>query len=126
MQGIQTKLGLQAIPESQELTLIAMQRINPGIAEIQKALFEGRPTAEFKELVKKQKNLIVQGYGNREKFWTKIEEETKKIQREILENDLKPQFEKSDKLISEAVDTKEKLLNTWDDLIDHAKKYGTK
>ena len=126
MQGIQTKLGLQAIPESQELTLIAMQRINPGIAEIQKALFEGRPTAEFKELVKKQKQLISQGYGSREEFWSKVAEETKKFQREILENDLKPQFEKIDKLISEAVDTKEKLLNTWDDLIDHAKKYETK
>ena len=126
MQGIQTKLGLEAIPESQELTLIAMQRINPEIAEIQKALFEGRPTAEFKELVKKQKNLISQGHGSQEEFWSKFSEETKKIQREILENDLKPQFEKSDKLISEAVDTKEKLLNAWDDLIDHAKKYGTK
>ena len=126
MQGIQTKLGLQAIPESQELTLIAMQRINPGIAEIQKALFEGRPTAEFKELVKKQKQLISQGYGSREEFWSKVAEETKKFQREILENDLKPQFEKIDKLISEAVDTKEKLLNTWDDLIDHAKKYEPK
>ena len=73
-----------------------------------------------------KKNLIVQGYGNRDEFWSKVAEETKKIQREILENDLKPQFEKSDKLISEAVDTKEKLLNAWDDLIDHAKKYGTK
>jgi len=126
MQGIQTKLGLQAIPESQELTVRAIQRMNPEIAEIQKALFEGRPTAEFKELVKKQKKLILQGYGSRDEFWSKVAEETKKIQREILENDLKPQFEKSDKLISEAVDTKEKLLNTWDDLIDHAKKYGTK
>lgn len=126
MQGIQTKLGLQAIPESQELTLIAMQRINPEIAEIQKALFEGRPTAKFKELAKKQEKLISQFYGNREKFGIKVAEETKKIQREILEKDLKPQFEKNDKLVSEVVDVKEKLLNAYDDLINNAKKYGTK
>lgn len=111
MQGIQTKLGLEAIPESQELTLIAMQRINPEIAEIQKALFEGRPTAEFKELVKKQKNLISQGHGSQEEFWSKFSEETKKIQREILENDLKPEFDKTDRLVSEAVKLKEQLKN---------------
>lgn len=126
MQGIQTKLGLEAIPESQELTLKAMQRMNPEIAEIQKALFEGRPTVEFKELAKKQEKLISQFYGNREEFGIKVAEETKKIQREILEKDFKPQFEKSDKLISEAVDTKEKFLNAWDDLIDYTKKYETK
>lgn len=126
MQGIQTKLGLQAIPESQELTLIAMQRINPEIAEIQKALFEGRPTAEFKELVKKQKQLISQGYGSRDEFWSKVAEETKKIQRKILEKDLKPEFEKTDKLFSDLIDTKEKLLNAYDDLIGYVKKYGTK
>ena len=126
MQGIQTKLGLEAIPESQELTLKAMQRMNPEIAEIQKALFEGRPTVEFKELAKKQEKLISQFYGNREEFGIKVAEETKKIQREILEKDLKPQFEKSDKLVSEVVDVKEKLLNAYDDLINNAKKYGTK
>ena len=106
MQGIQTKLGLQAIPESYELTLIAMQRINPEIAEIQKALFEGRPTAEFKELVKKQKQLISQGYGSREEFWSKYSEEIEKIQREILENDFKPEFEKTDKLFSDLMPKK--------------------
>ena len=111
MQGIQTKLGLQAIPESQELMLIAMQRINPEIAEIQKALFEGRPTAEFKELVKKQKQLISQGYGSQEEFWSKCSEETEKIQREILEKDLKPEFDKTDRLVSEAVKLKEQLKN---------------
>lgn len=126
MQGIQTKLGLEAIPESQELTLKAMQRMNPEIAEIQKALFEGRPTVEFKELAKKQEKLISQFYGNREEFGIKVAEETKKIQREILEKDLKPQFEKSDKLVSEVVDVKEKLINAYDDLINNAKKYGTK
>ena len=125
MQGIQTKLGLQAIPESQELTLIALQRINPEIAEIQKALFEGRPTVEFKELAKKQEKLISQFYGNREEFGIKVAEETKKIQREILEKDLKPQFEKRDKLVSEDVDIK-KLSDAYDDLINYAKKYGTK
>mgnify|MGYP007117052384 FL=1 len=111
MQGIQTKLGLEAIPESQELTLIAMQRINPEIAEIQKALFEGRPTAEFKELVKKQKKLISQGYGSRDEFWSKYSEEIKKIQREILENDFKAEFDKTDRLVSEAVKLKEQLKN---------------
>ena len=111
MQGIQTKLGLQAIPESQELMLIAMQRINPEIAEIQKALFEGRPKAEFKELVKKQKKLISQGYGSQEEFWSKCSEETEKIQREILEKDLKPEFDKTDRLVSEAVKLKEQLKN---------------
>ena len=126
MQGIQTKLGLQAIPESQELTVRAIQRMNPEIAEIQKALFEGRPTAEFKELVKKQKKLISQGYGSRDEFWSKVAEETKKIQREILEKDLKPEFEKTDKLFSDLIDAKEKLLNAYDDLISYAKKYGTK
>lgn len=126
MQGIQTKLGLQAIPESQELTVRAIQRMNPEIAEIQKALFEGRPTAEFKELVKKQKQLISQGYGSRDEFWSKVAEETKKIQREILEKDLKPEFEKRDKLFSDLIDTQEKLLNAYDDLISYVKKYGTK
>ena len=126
MQGIQTKLGLEAIPESQELTLKAMQRMNPEIAEIQKALFEGRPTVEFKELAKKQEKLISQFYGNREEFGIKVAEETKKIQREILEKDLKPQFEKTDKLFSDLIDAKEKLLTAWDDLIGYAKKYGTK
>lgn len=126
MQGIQTKLGLQAIPESQELTVRAIQRMNPEIAEIQKALFEGRPTAEFKELVKKQKKLISQGYGSRDEFWSKVAEETKKIQREILEKDLKPEFEKTDKLFSDLIDAKEKLLNAYDDLIGYVKKYGTK
>ena len=125
MQGIQTKLGLEAIPESQELTLIAMQRMNPEIAEIQKALFEGRPKAEFKELAKKQEKLISQFYGNREEFGIKVAEETKKIQREILEKDLKPQFEKSDKLVSEDIDIK-KLSDAYDDLINYVKKYGTK
>ena len=91
MQEIQTKLGMQALPLPQELTLKAMQRMNPEIAEIQKALFEGRPTAEFYQLVKKQKELIFQSYGNSEKFENKVVEETKKIQREILENDLKPE-----------------------------------
>ena len=126
MQGIQTKLGLEAIPESQELTLKAMQRMNPEIAEIQKALFEGRPTAEFKELAKKQEKLISQFYGNREEFGIKVAEETKKIQREILEKDLKPEFEKTDKLFSDLIDAKEKLLNAYDDLIGYVKKYGTK
>lgn len=125
MQGIQTKLGLEAIPESQELTLKAMQRMNPEIAEIQKALFEGRPTVEFKELAKKQEKLISQFYGNREEFGIKVAEETKKIQREILANDLRPQFEKIDKLVSEDVDIK-KLSDAYDDLISYAKKYGTK
>lgn len=126
MSGIQTKLGLQAIPESQELTIKAMQRMNPEIAEIQKALFEGRPTAEFKELAQKQDDLISKFYGNREEFGIKVAEETKKIQREILEKDLKPQFEKTNKLVSEVVDAKEKLLNAYDDLISYVKKYGTK
>ena len=125
MQGIQTKLGLEAIPESQELTLKAMKRMNPEIAEIQKALFEGRPTVEFKELAKKQEKLISQFYGNREEFGIKVAEETKKIQREILANDLRPQFEKIDKLVSEDVDIK-KLSDAYDDLISYAKKYGTK
>ena len=125
MSGMQTKLGLAPIPEAQELTLKAMQRINPEIAEIQKALFEGRPKAEFKELVKKQKILISQGYGNREEFWTKVGEESKKIQRETLENDLRPQFDKRDKLVSEDIDIK-KLSDAYDDLINYVKKYGTK
>lgn len=126
MSGIQTKLGLQAIPESQELTIKAMQRMNPEIAEIQKALFEGRPTAEFKELAQKQDDLISKFYGNREEFGIKVAEETKKIRREKIERGLKPQFEKSDKLVSEVVDAKEKLLNAYDDLISYVKKYGTK
>lgn len=126
MSGIQTKLGLQAIPESQELTLNAMQRMNLEIAEIQKALFEGRPTAEFKELAQKQDDLISKFYGNREEFGIKVAEETKKIRREKIERDLKPQFEKTDKLASEVVDAKEKLLNAYDDLISYVKKYGTK
>lgn len=125
MSGMQTKLGLAPIPEAQELTLKAIQRINPEIAEIQKALFEGRPKAEFKELVKKQKILISQGYGNREEFWTKVGEESKKIQRETLENDLRPQFDKRDKLVSEDIDIK-KLSDAYDDLINYVKKYGTK
>ncbi len=125
MRGMQTKLGLAPIPEAQELTLKAIQRINPEIAEIQKALFEGRPKAEFKELVKKQKILISQGYGNREEFWAKVGEESKKIQRETLENDLRPQFGKRDKLVSEDVDIK-KLSDAYDDLINYVKKYGTK
>lgn len=126
MSGIQTKLGLQAIPESQELTLNAMQRMNSEIAEIQKALFEGRPTAEFKELAQKQDDLISKFYGNREEFGIKVAEEIKKIRREKIERDLKPQFEKTDKLASEVVDAKEKLLNAYDDLISYVKKYGTK
>ena len=125
MSGMQTKLGLAPIPEAQELTLKAIQRINPEIAEIQKALFEGRPKAEFKELVKKQKILISQGYGNREEFWTKVGEESKKIQRETLENDLRPQFGKRDKLVLEDIDIK-KLSDAYDDLIKYVKKYGTK
>ena len=126
MSGIQTKLGLQAIPESQELTLNAMQRMNSEIAEIQKALFEGRPTAVFKELAQKQDDLISKFYGNREEFGIKVAEETKKIRREKIERDLKPQVEKTDKLASEVVDAKEKLLNAYDDLISYVKKYGTK
>ena len=125
MQGIQTKLGLEAIPESQELTLKAMQKINPEIAEIQKALFEGRPKEEFYQLAKKQNKLISQFYGNREEFEIKVAEETKKIQREILANDLRPQFEKIDKLVSEDVDIK-KLSDAYDDLISYQKKYGRK
>jgi len=30
------------------------------------------------------------------------------------------------KLVTEAVETKQNLLNAYDDLIDYAKKYGTK
>ena len=46
--------------------------------------------------------------------------------REILEKDLKPEFEKTDKLFSDLIDAKEKLLNAYDDLIGYVKKYGTK
>ena len=75
---------------------------------------------------KNKKKLISQGYGSRDEFWSKVAEETKKIQREILEKDLKPEFEKTDKLFSDLIDAKEKLLNAYDDLISYAKKYGTK
>lgn len=126
MQSMQARLGLRPIPMPQEATLQAMQRMNPEIAEIEKAMMEGRPTKEFEQLVKKQDELIAKYYGNRDEFGVKVAEEVRKIQREVLESELKPYFDETDKLVNQAVDTKQNLINAYDDLIDYAKKYGTK
>jgi|GEM_PF-6907012 len=126
MHGMQSKLGLSPIPMPQESTLQAMQRINPEIAKIQEALFEGRPKKVFEQLVKKQDELIAKYYGNRDKFGIKVAEEIRKIQREVAESNLKPHFERTDRLVAEAVETKQNLINAYDDLIDYSRKYGTK
>lgn len=85
-----------------------------------------RPTKEFEQLVKKKDELIAKYYGNHDEFGIKVAEEVRKIQREVAESNLRPYFEETDKLVTEAVETKQNLLNAYDDLIDYAKKYGTK
>ena len=126
MQSMQSRLGLRPIPISQECTLQAIQRMNLEIAEIEKAMMEGRPTKEFEQLVKKQDELIAKYYGNRDEFGVKVAEEVRKIQREVLESELKPYFDETDKLVNQAVETKQNLINAYDDLINYARKYGTK
>ncbi|MBP3847685.1 hypothetical protein J6I39_08055 [bacterium] len=126
MQSMQARLGLRPIPMPQEATLQAMQRMNPEIAEIEKAMMEGRPENVFEQLVKQKDELIAKYYGNRDEFGVKVAEEVRKIQREVKESNLRPYFEETDKLVTEAVETKQNLLNAYDNLIDYAKKYGTK
>ena len=89
-------------------------------------MMEGRPTKEFKQLLKKLDELIAKNYGNLDEFGVKVAEEVRKIQREVAESNLRPYFEQIDKLVTDAVETKRNLLNAYDDLIDYAKKYGTK
>ena len=103
---MQSRLGLTPIPMPQEAALQAMQRMNSEIAEIQKAMFEGRPKKVFEQLVKKQDELIAKYYGNRDEFGVKVAEEVRKIQREVAESNLKPHFDRTDRLVAEAVETK--------------------
>lgn len=84
MDDMRVKLGLQAFPQANERQIQALNRIEPRLAEIQKAMFEGRPKAEFNKLEQEKARIIREHFGSDELFEQKVSEQRDNILREIL------------------------------------------
>ncbi len=80
VQKVQNAIESQVREIQRELYLQALTKIDPEIGEIQKALFEGRPKAEFQKLVKEKAELIKTRYGNASMLEAKIHKEMKAIE----------------------------------------------
>lgn len=85
MEVMQKNLGLPKIPSFSDFSLMAMEKLNPQIADMDRKLRAGLQKEEFKKLKDKQLELIKQEFGSEEVFSLKVSGLMNQLRKEFLE-----------------------------------------